>query len=186
MMLALLLVFRKRIMGGTGLSQTMASLFIRGAPRIATCFSKDTFVGKRMLEGDTTMSENTQPVLPGMQRTEPKEPGVTERDLGMERVAVSAGEAWMDHAYQVVRYVAQTHNEFTADHLHHAGAHLGLPQPPDPRAWGPVMMKARKVGIIVKTGKYKPSRRPTCHRRPIPVYLSMIHRGPYREREVMP
>ena len=129
------------------------------------------------------MNENSQPVLPGMQRSEPKNPGVTERDLGMERVAVSAGDEWIARAYMLIRTLAKYKEEFTADTVHIAAANVGMPTPPDPRAWGPVMMKARRVGIIVKTGKYVPSERPACHRRPIPVYRSTIHRGPYYDRE---
>jgi len=125
------------------------------------------------------MSDDLQNVLPGMQRSEAKMSGIAERDLGMARVAVSAGDEWVSRAYRIVEHLARLHTEFTADHVHRAASVFGLPSAPDPRAWGPVMMRARKTGIIFKTGKYVHSTRPECHRRPIPVYMSMIYRGPF-------
>lgn len=114
-----------------------------------------------------------QPVLPGMTRADEKnmkERGRRELDAALDRVRDNAGPGWFDRAIQIVRDVALNHETFTTDHIRAWAKRSNLPEAREPRAWGSVMSRAIKSGMIVKTGEYVPTLRPEAHRRPIPVY----------------
>lgn len=131
-------------------------------------------------------ARSDQPTLPGLTRSEPKpETGRELRDLAIDRVERHAGERWIDRALEVVRICAVKYPDFTSDDVHRIAADLDLPKPPDPRAWGPVMMNARRNGWISKTGHYRESTRPVCHAAPKPVYQShLVDGGPHGQTRI--
>ena len=88
------------------------------------------------------------------------------RDEALERVEGGAPEEWLRDAHLKVHEVAYRLDDFTTDDLFE----WGLWQPPEPRALGPVMLKAVRDGLIEKTGDYRQSRMPRCHGRPKAVY----------------
>lgn len=78
---------------------------------------------------------------------------------------------WTALAFEVVRRLAHTEKVFTTDELWEAIDHL--PKPGDPRALGPVMIRACKERLITKSDFTVRSDRKECHARPIAVWLSL-------------
>lgn len=104
----------------------------------------------------------------------PLDRAVAERDAGMARAEANAPDGWNDEAYDfVVRYL-ERHTELHVDDLWN----VGLPTPPNPRALGPVLQRAARSGLMVKTGEYRPSVR--SHLSPKPVWESLICPRPVR------
>jgi hypothetical protein len=99
------------------------------------------------------------------------------RDKAMASVEKNAGWDWNVMALDVVKKVATRNHGFICDDVHEAAEKLGLRQPHDPRAWGPIMKKAVTLGICEKTGTYIPTRRPSRHGAPVAVYRSRIYQS---------
>lgn len=66
-------------------------------------------------------------------------------------------------AYVVVRTLASTGKPFTPDDVWE----MGLERPREPRALGPVMMRAARAGLIYPTGRWVKSENPAQHATPI-------------------
>ena len=90
-----------------------------------------------------------------------------ERERGMTRAAAGAGIVWAEDAYAWLRLFLRHHSEFFPDTDLREG-----PEPPDRRAWGPLIRRAKKDGLIVPTGEYRPRSRGHCT--PGAVYRSLI------------
>ena len=81
------------------------------------------------------------------------------RDAGIERAATHADRnipSWTDLAYDFLREYIKTHQTFMAEDVrtHSAGV---VPPPPSERAWGGVIVRARKAGLISHDGYRKVS-----------------------------
>ena len=74
-------------------------------------------------------------------------------DLWIERIALPA--------------IRRLRGSFTTDDAWKA---IGDVTPPEPRAMGAAMMRAKKAGWIVPTAEYRKSERAACHARPIRVW----------------
>lgn len=85
------------------------------------------------------------------------------RDHSMAVVAENAGDEWMDAALAAVRETAGRMAEFTTDDV--MEGHPNLPEPHNPRAWGPVIVRAKADGIIENTGYMAASSRVSSHGR---------------------
>lgn len=107
--------------------------------------------------------------LPGMERT-----GEELRDVALEKVEQSAGEDWNERAYEVVHAVASEMEFFQADDIHARAWEDDLPPAREPRAWGPVMLKAIKAGICQPTGEWVQTKRASRHAAPTRRYRSVI------------
>jgi len=79
---------------------------------------------------------------------------------------------WKQTAYLTIVALAFTMDEFTSDDLW--ARFDDLPQHPEPRALGSVVVSAKAAGIIKETGAYKKSQRVACHNRPIAIYKSLV------------
>lgn len=90
-----------------------------------------------------------------------------DRDQAMATVDANALGVWKRAAAQVIANLAATGREFTTDDVMDALA-AQRHDVHDPRALGPVVMRAKRAGLIRHTG-YTPSRR--RHASPIPVYV---------------
>lgn len=88
------------------------------------------------------------------------------RDEALGRVALNA-EAWLEDAGFIISALARTREEFTTDDI---WARLNGLEPPDCRAMGAAMRRAKREGLIDKTGEYRESRRAGCHCRPVAVW----------------
>lgn len=88
------------------------------------------------------------------------------RDEGMKAAAEHADRSvpgWGDTAYAAVcRYIAWPHNppRFTTEDVR---VWAKLEEPPDRRAWGAVMVRAVRSGLIRKVG-YRAHRDPSRHK----------------------
>lgn len=88
----------------------------------------------------------------------------SKRNRAMDRVEDKAGEAWSQYAVSLIRSIAQRMKRFTSDDVM-----VSLEQKPhDPRALGPAMKRAQKLGYIKPTTDFKPSLR--RHLSPIRVW----------------
>ena len=112
-----------------------------------------------------------QKTLPGMART-----GEKLRDEAMEDVEEHAGEDWNELAYEVVWSVAATTDLFMADDIHDRAWDADLPEPREPRAWGPVMLRAIHAGICEPTGIWVKTNRSSRHAAPTRQYRSLMAR----------
>ena len=94
------------------------------------------------------------------------------RDLGLNRAAANAGQAWSDEAYRCLQIyirrfsgclvMAEVIREF-------ADCELGLENPPDPRAWGHILLRAARAGLLQRNG-YAPSSSASRHKGPATVW----------------
>ncbi len=85
-----------------------------------------------------------------------------------------ADSSWSEMAYAAVRQVAEKQPEFTPDDIWATG----LQKPSDARALGGVMKRARKEGLIEKTGRVQPTTQPESHGTDITVWRSLIYAAP--------
>lgn len=93
------------------------------------------------------------------------------RDASMTLVAEHAGEQWINLAYRTLVSFANINKVFMTEDVRAYAVANGVDCPHDSRAWGPVVTKAIKAGLITRFG-YSPSK--TGHMRPMPVWLSTV------------
>lgn len=76
------------------------------------------------------------------------------RDKGMKQAADNADRvvpSWGDDAVGYLERFLKRYSiftEFQAEHVRHWAHNNGLPMPPDARAWGMVMKRAKKFGLV--------------------------------------
>ena len=93
------------------------------------------------------------------------------------RVETNADDEWKTTALRAVGWLAMTQPRFTTDDVwavlvdREEATH-------EPRALGPIMLRARKLGYITGTDDYVLSQRPECHRNPKKVWLSLLFDEP--------
>jgi hypothetical protein len=97
------------------------------------------------------------------------------RDEAVARVEEHASADWLAAAATAVGMLAMFYPEFTTDDVWECLVEVEATH--EPRALGPVMMKAARRGLIRKTDRVQNSRRPQCHARPVAVWSSLIHNG---------
>lgn len=98
---------------------------------------------------------------------------VTEEDkkqAGMERAAAGEGPEWRDYAYSCLEALAKRQRTLFVDDLYAACDWL----PRNPNAWGSVWARAKREGLIEKTGQMRPSRLPGKHAHEYVVYRSLV------------
>jgi hypothetical protein len=94
---------------------------------------------------------------------------------GMERVDAHASPEWKAAMQELVVEVARRHKQFTADDVFELAAERGVRSTHDRRAFGPVMMRAKRAGVCIKANAVAvPSRRRSLHASPITVWDSLI------------
>jgi hypothetical protein len=86
-------------------------------------------------------------------------------------VCQRADDDWKDYCLSLIRELARLNPTFTSDMVMLAMTK----QPHDPRALGPMMKAAQKLGYIVPLEKYERSIR--RHATPLRVWSSAIYRG---------
>lgn len=97
------------------------------------------------------------------------------------RIAADHADAdspkWSDRAFDLLmRFARLRGGDFCADQVHDWAIEQGLPQPPTRQAWGSVMLKASRQGLIRKTGirnHHYPNHKNT-HTRPTAFWIRVI------------
>jgi len=119
-----------------------------------------------MSESGQLFDGNMKPIDPDPKR------GEQLRDEGMARVEQSSGPEWNQQAYYwSLKFLNSLEMaEFTSEHIRNFAYENGLPQPPDGRAWGPVMKKLTDQKIITPHGWTK-SIMANCHAMPKRTYI---------------
>lgn len=98
---------------------------------------------------------------------------------GMQQAADHADaveESWGERAYQLLTGYAVEHFEFMTEEVRVWAHSIGLPKPPDGRAWGAVTHRAVRAGIIT-CHRYRKTKVPPAHATPRPVWRSNIFQG---------
>jgi hypothetical protein len=98
--------------------------------------------------------------------------GEAERDGALERVDGGAPPDWKHVADKTLARLVLNLDEVTADDLWAALQAEGVGMPHEPRALGPVFLRAAKAGLIVRTSMVRESVRPATHRNPKRVWRS--------------
>jgi len=70
-----------------------------------------------------------------------------------KQAADHAGETWQKTAYDAFLAFAKTHNTFKTEDVRNANP--DLPPPPDARAWGAIVLKAKRNNIVAGDGPVK-------------------------------
>jgi hypothetical protein len=94
---------------------------------------------------------------------------------GMQQSEDNADEAWSRLMLQLVERVCRLFDQFNADDVF--DMYDKEPSPPrthDPRAFGPVMMRAAKLGWCERTNTVTQSRRKSSHARPLTNWRSLL------------
>jgi hypothetical protein len=81
------------------------------------------------------------------------------RDEALDRVDAAASDEWKDQARRAVWWLANNRRDFTVDDVWERLERLGVRSPQEPRALGPVLMRAVRAGAIRDTGQMAKSRR---------------------------
>lgn len=95
------------------------------------------------------------------------------RDEAMTRVEDHADNAWKDEAMRVVKRLAMNNAYITTDDVWRVMSQ-STNTTHDPRAMGPIMRNAARLGWIERAGWSQQSTRKECHARPIAVWRSLL------------
>lgn len=99
--------------------------------------------------------------------------GLRGRDAAMANVARGAGAEWAVRAHEAVVRTAREMDTFTSDDVWERmpGGAVGQP---DPRAMGPVIVNAVRLGVCRRTGQFTLCRRASRHAAPVAVWASCL------------
>lgn len=92
------------------------------------------------------------------------------RDEAVHRAGVHADDFWLAAARFALLVTATEQATFTTDDVWQTLAELGIGAPAEPRALGALVIEASRAGVIVPTGGWLESSRPSAHRRPCRVW----------------
>ena len=102
--------------------------------------------------------------------------GNKRRDEGIAAAVENANrkdEKWSDRAFEFLeRYIQIYHGTFMTENVRVWAYAHGLLRPPSGRAWGSVMTKAQKAGLI-KFHSFGRVKNPNAHRTPAHVWIKI-------------
>lgn len=102
--------------------------------------------------------------------------GREEAEIGMRRAIDHANRVeptWSDQAYSILREVVAIRDQFITEDVRRYADERGLARPPDSRAWGAVMIRASKAGLVKKIG-WATATDPKVHANPTSLWKSLI------------
>jgi hypothetical protein len=85
-----------------------------------------------------------------------------------------AGDYWLNLAIDAIRRYARNKQQFTTEQVRNANP--DLPDPPDKRAWGAAIRKAKKEGFIEPAGWVR-AESLTVHGMVVTLWRSKIYKG---------
>ena len=95
---------------------------------------------------------------------------------GIAAAAAHSGQPWQDSAFASLQsFIASAQARplvFMAEQARSWAEKRGLAEPPDPRAWGAVMQRAKREGLIHGAG-YAESMNPEAHCRPTRLWRAL-------------
>lgn len=103
---------------------------------------------------------------------------------GAERAAAHANAVhpsprWVEHAYAAAcvftdlsKWAGAPGADFLAEDIRAFAEANGVPRAPDERAWGAVILRLSRDGVIRKTGEYRPMKNPASHCNPKAVWTA--------------
>jgi hypothetical protein len=100
-------------------------------------------------------------------------------DLAQQAAQLAADHAdrvhdgWSDMALRAFREYAETHEMFATEDV--IAASPQVPSAPDARAWGHIVRKAKREGMIVKSDRTRPTKHAHAHGRDVKVWRSNIY-----------
>lgn len=98
------------------------------------------------------------------------------REEAIERVESNAKKDFLICAFECVSQLAREHEWFTTDDVWALLAQFPAEyRTHEPRAMGPVMRRAVVEKLAKPADNWILSKRPACHRRPLRVWLSLVH-----------
>lgn len=72
-----------------------------------------------------------------------------QRELGIDRAALSAGPVWRERALGYVReFAAVSRKPFLTEDVRRYAETFGFESPPTAKSWGPVMQQAQREGVV--------------------------------------
>lgn len=101
------------------------------------------------------------------------------RDDAMQRAADHAdgvSPRWTDVGFEHLRLFAMQHYTLTCEQVRKHAEAKGFPKPPTRRAWGAIVSRAVRAGVITQ-GVYEKATDPLVHCRPIMRWRSLIARS---------
>lgn len=96
------------------------------------------------------------------------------RDAGIQQAIDHANEVtekWSEIAYKFLLEYVKTTRQFMTEDLREASSGK-VPEPPSLRAWGGIVTRARKAGIIIPAG-YKSVKNVRAHCTPAQVWVRL-------------
>lgn len=105
----------------------------------------------------------------------PSNDAINARDDGIARAAEHADAVeprWTDRAFDLLRAHAEQHTFFTIEQLRKAVAGQ-LPEPPTTRAWGAVVTRAMRAGIVKSEG-WTTAEDPAVHCNLVTLWRSLL------------
>ena len=101
--------------------------------------------------------------------------GQKRRDLALAHLEMSPNnQQWMKEAKEALWFILNHYETFTTDDVWAMGLR---PAPGDSRALGPVMMAAKKAGVIVATPNFRPTVIASNHAAPKRIWRSTLCRS---------
>jgi len=82
---------------------------------------------------------------------------------------------WSEKAIKLLRVYAKSVRDFITEDFREYAEANGLESPSEPRAYGGVMVRAKKAGIIQSTGNYRNMKHEKSHSCPKMVWQSKQH-----------
>jgi len=95
--------------------------------------------------------------------------GMALRDKGMKQVFVNSGE-WKDIAYEYLLKLTPRNIDITGEFIRVTIINAGCPYPHHCNAWGPLIKKAARAGVLRFTGTYRLARTKKRHASVVRVY----------------
>ena len=96
------------------------------------------------------------------------------KKIGHEKAALAAnraGNEWTKLAFNAFKRYARKHKTFTTESVRNANP--SLPEPTDPRAWGHVVLMAKKEMIVTPDG-WECAKNKNVHARPVTRWKSNL------------